>query len=104
MDAVKSFFAKYQGVASDDAGVKWDQATDESLIGWLTGELGLLRRGDGDPHRKILKECLAEAWQRIGRLSAECGRQPADWPGRNTVGRLLAALATHADLLTVSVR
>lgn len=104
MDAVKDFFAKYHAVPENDKGVQWEHASDEALIGWLTSELGLLRRKAGDPKRVMLKGCLAEVWARIGRLSMECANQPADWPGHNTLGRLLAQLAMSADLLTIGVK
>ncbi len=103
MDAVKSFFAKYNAVPATDAGIDWPLAKDEAVIGWLTGELALLRRGEGDPKRVILKQCIAEAWKRIGRMGRECANQPKDWPGRDIMGRMLAQIAMHADLLTITV-
>lgn len=104
MDGVQYFFAKYHAVPANNAGAQWDKASVDSLLGWLNGECDLIRRGTGDPKRAILREVLAEVWSRIGALSKECAKQPADWHGRNTVGRLLAAIAMNADVLTLSIR
>ena len=103
MDAVHDFFRRYNAVPATDAGPQWETATTDALLDWLTGEFYLIRRGAGDPKRTMLKGALAETWARIGRLTKEAAMQPRDWPHRNDVGRMLAALATNADLLTVSL-
>jgi hypothetical protein len=100
-DGIRDFFARYHAVPATDSGPDFPSASDDALLAWLNGECDLLRRGTGDPRRVILKLALAEAWRRIATLTDECKRNPRDWPGRNTVGRLLAALAANADVLEV---
>lgn len=104
MDAVRGFFTRYHAVPANDAGPEWESASDDALIGWLTGEFNLLRRGDGDPRRKLLRGAVAEAWSRVNRLSKQCPNHGTDWSGRNTLGRLLATLAMNADLLTIAIK
>lgn len=101
-DGIRDFFNRHHAVPATDSGPDFASATDDALLGWLNGECRLLRTGTGDPRRIILRAVLAEAWHRIATLTDECKRNPKDWPGRTTCGRLLATLATNADVLVVT--
>jgi hypothetical protein len=105
-DALKDFFRKYDAVPATDRGPVWSEATDEALIGQLQSMASALRfnsQARATPsYVREFEAAAQEAWTRIARLAEECGRQPADRPGRDTVGKLLACVSVHCgSLLTV---
>lgn len=104
MDAVRSFFEKYNAVPADDRGPRWAEATTPALIGWLDQDVKLLPTLAGRDAafvRVRLDEIVAEVWARVGRLYRECGGHPPGSPTHDEIGRLLAAVARNADRLTL---
>jgi len=107
MSTMRDFFRKYHAAPATDGGIDWANASDEVLIAWFTADAALIRKHELRPvdraHvRERFGEAAAEIWRRIVRLAAECGSQPADWPGRNRVGRLLSTISVYGgDLLEV---
>ena len=55
-----------------------------------------------EPLLADLTAVVGELWKRVGELAAEVGQQPADWPRRNEMGKILAELAMAADVLQLT--
>jgi hypothetical protein len=112
MDPVKAFFQKYGAVPADDRGPQWELATTDALL----TQLSYMTTGRDNhravpPNHKYIAPLLAdmtavaaELWKRVTALAEECGRQPADWPGRSETGRILAGLALAGRHLRVEAK
>lgn len=64
MNAIQSFFRKYNAVPADDRGPSWMQASDESLLGWFNRLSPVVRCGWNDEEQRE-----ATAQDRLAQLS-----------------------------------
>ena len=114
MDAMQAFFQRYGAVPADGRGPRYDEATEDALLTHLAGlahaRRRQLRHGRPDNHadaaaaRADLTAVAAELWRRLPGLYERVRAGGTDAPERDTLGRSLARLAEHADVLALAGR
>ena len=112
MNPINDFFTKYGAVPADNAGPCWEQATTDALLTQLRfmATARDAQRQTPANHRDVfplvsdMTAVADELWKRVTALAEECARQPADWPGRNETGKILAGLAQAGRHLRVEAK